>query len=31
SPNRADGVMICFSDIRERKRKKPAGAGTRTY
>lgn len=31
SPNRADSIMICFSDIRERKRKKPAGAGSRTY
>lgn len=31
SPNRADGVMICFCDIQERKRKKPAGAGSRTY
>lgn len=31
SPNRADGVMICYSDIGPRKKAKPATAGSRTY
>ena len=31
SPNRADGVMICFSDIKGPARVRPGGGGSRTY